>query len=56
MVENRTYLLQSHTGEQVHKFRDFYSVFKVLKQSGDWDTSATKHPSSAHSLGITFDH
>jgi hypothetical protein len=33
MLENRAYLLQGDPREQVHKFRDLYPVFKVLKQS-----------------------
>jgi hypothetical protein len=55
MLQYSLGLLPCNTGEPINKFRELGTVIKVLKEGGNRDPRASKHPSPTGPLGIALD-
>jgi hypothetical protein len=56
MFEYGTSLFQGDAREPLNEIGDLGTVFEVLEERGDRNSSAAKDPSPADPLGIALDH
>lgn len=54
MLKHGSNLLDRDAGKPLNEPRNKCTVFEVLEERGNRNSSAAKHPSTTHDLGIAF--